>query len=762
MKIALLSFHNAYNFGAALQAYALQNVVEEMGMDCEYINYVNSSRREEYNMIQQIRREVKKKNYIRMLKLFAGIPFMAGRKKNFDRFYNSYLRKTTQIYSSSAEAEVLNERYDKFVVGSDQVWNPENNGSDSAFLLDFVRDSNKRISYSSSFGIQKVPEQLEEVYAKNLNKFYRLSVRESVGVEIIRALCGREAHLVLDPVFLPEKKVWEKMANRGKRNNKEYVFFYTNAKEQINEFLATGYSMDKTEYHILSSHVTPRDFLNLQKKVKFSMSPEQFLAEIKNAKLVVTASFHCLAFAIIFHKPVVAILTGDKGKDERVLNLLRICGLEHRILNAEMHSDMIDSFINYEDVDVNIAKYRENSKAFLKNALLNEKDIDFSCNYVPKRENMHNVNSIGEKCVGCTACASSCPKQAISMQSNTEGFLMPIVDKEKCVECGTCIKKCQVVNKSLEGSGKRQRFFGFKNKDSIRKRSSSGGAFTYIAQQILDAGGIVCAAVMDKEFKVFHTFVEREDQLDKMRGTFYVQSDLAKSFIQIKDYLKQERKVLFVGTPCQVAGLKLFLGKNHENLLLVDLVCHGVPSPMVFQAFICDLKSRGKLTEFKFRDPEDGWGGYHVSAVINGKKITNKLWLQSFNNLFSHNMINRKSCANCQYTCYDRQGDITIGDFWGIKKVAPNFADDLGVSLIITNTEQGEKAVMDHRAPCIREFTQNETLQHSLVKPSKANPKRINAFEVLRLQGYKALSKKYGENNIYGRVKDIIRKRVFR
>src|SRR5699024_3676865 len=133
------------------------------------------------------------------------------------------------------------------------------------------------------------------------------------------------------------------------RNNKEYVFFYTNAKEQINEFLATGYSMDKTEYHILSSHVTPRDFLNLQKKVKFSMSPEQFLAEIKNAKLVVTASFHCLAFAIIFHKPVVAILTGDKGKDERVLNLLRICGLEHRILNAVMHSDMIDSFINYED-----------------------------------------------------------------------------------------------------------------------------------------------------------------------------------------------------------------------------------------------------------------------------------------------------------------------------------------------------------------------------------------------------------------------------
>lgn len=762
MKIALISFHNAYNFGAALQAYALQNAIEEMGMDCEYINYVNSSRREEYDMIEQIRREIRKKNYIRMIKLLLGIPFMAGRKRNFDRFYASYLRKTNRIYTTSKEAEKLNEQYDKFIVGSDQVWNPENNGSDCAFLLDFVHDSKKRISYSSSFGIREIPKQLEGLYAENLKEFYRLSVRESVGVSIIKDLCGRDAHLVLDPVFLPDKIVWDIMADKAQKSKKDYVFFYTNAKNQISDFLATGYSMDKKELHILSSHVTPGDFLNCKRKVKFSMSPGQFLSEVKNAKLVVTASFHCLAFSIIFHKPFVAILTGDKGKDERILNLLRICGLEKRIITDRMTPDIIDETIDYAAVDSRIDKYRVNSKDFLKNALNDEEDIDFSCNQIPNSEKIPNIKCVGENCTGCTACASSCPKEAISMHPNEEGFLVPIVDENKCIECGICVQKCQALNKMISKNKNQQRYFGLKNTNLIRKKSSSGGAFTFIAQKVLNDGGIVCAAVMDEKFEVSHTFVERVDQLNKMRNTFYVQSKLNDCFVRIKEYLNQGKKVLFVGTPCQVSGLRFFLGRSYENLLLVDIVCHGVPSPMVFQKFITELKSRGKLTEFKFRDPESGWSGYHVSAIINGKKIMNRLWLQSFNNLFSHNMINRLSCATCQYACYDRQGDITIGDFWGIKKVDSGFADDLGISLVITNTNQGEKVIVDHGDICIKEFAKNETVQHSLIKPSKANPKRSDAFAILKSHGYGALSRKYGENNVYGRMKDIIRKRVFK
>lgn len=759
MKVALISFHNAYNFGAALQAYGLQNAVEKMGIDCEYINYVNTSRREAYDMITQIRHELIKKNLVRVVKLLVGIPFMMGRKRAFNRFYAKNLRKTAQIYTTSEEAEALNGQYDKFVVGSDQVWNPENNGGDCAFLLDFVHDNSKRISYSSSFGVQEIPEALAADYAKHLSSFYRLATRESIGVEIIHQLCGRDAHLVLDPVFLPDRNVWEAMEDTAQEFKKDYVFFYTNKPTQIDDFLSTGYDMSHKEYHILSSHITPGGLLNRQKKVKFSMSPEQFLAEIKNAKLVVTASFHCLAFSIIFHKPFVAILTDDRGKDERVLNLLRICNLENRILSAGMTISHINDPIDYNAVEEKLEKYRNSSRNYLRNALLDKDDIDFSCNKIPNSAEMHNIKGVSNRCTGCTACASSCPLDAISMQPNEEGFLMPIVDEVKCTSCGICVKKCQVIEK-LPKRVQNQHYYGLKNRDEIRKKSSSGGAFTFIAERVLSEDGVICAAVMDSNYKVSHQFVEQIDQLERMRGTFYVQSDLKDCFPRMKSYLSMGKKVLFVGTPCQVSGLHFYLGREYENLLLVDIVCHGVPSPMIFQAFIDEIKSKGELTQFKFRDPEHGWSGYHVSAVINGKKTTNTLYLQSFNNLFSHNLINRKSCAYCQYTNYNRQGDITIGDFWGIQKAAPDFADEYGVSLVMTNTEKGERLLADHKGISLKEFEKSETVQHSLVKSSAANAKRADAFDILNRQGYETLSKKLGENNLVGKVKDIVRKQI--
>ena len=210
MKVALLSFHNAYNYGAALQAYGLQCAVQQLGVDCEYINYQNSFRKNAYDMKYQLSQAIANKKVINAAKTLVGTPIMAKRAKKFEEFYSKYLRVTKRVYASSEEAKETNVTYDKFIVGSDQVWNFHHNGGDIAYLLDFVDDDSKKISYSSSFGVSSLSPELAGIYGEYLGRFSRLATRESIGTEIIEKVTGRKAHLVLDPVFLAGKEEWEK------------------------------------------------------------------------------------------------------------------------------------------------------------------------------------------------------------------------------------------------------------------------------------------------------------------------------------------------------------------------------------------------------------------------------------------------------------------------------------------------------------------------------------------------------------------------
>lgn len=303
-----------------------------------------------------------------------------------------------------------------------------------------------------------------------------------------------------------------------------------------------------------------------------------------------------------------------------------------------------------------------------------------------------------------------------------------------------------------------QKYYGVKNNDENRRESSSGGVFKAVAEQIINMGGVVCAAQMDKDFRVSHSFAFNLKDIINMQRTYYVQSITWPVLKQIEAYLKEGKYVLFVGTPCQVEGVRLFIGKEYENLITVDIVCHGVPSPLVFSTFIDYLKGKGSLQDYRFRDKELGWEGYTVSAVIDGKKIANSLWLESFNKMFTHNLINRPSCSMCQYTNYNRPGDITIGDFWGIDKIDSNYKDDLGISLVIVNSDKGQRVFDKLNISECREYKQKDTQQNSLKHPATANPKRSYVFQCIQTEGYEAAAKKYGEYNIKGLAKDLLRK----
>lgn len=368
MRIALLSFHNAANYGASLQAYALQKFLSDEGYDCEYINYVNTSRAHEYSMSWHIWDSLRHGKLASAMAYTLGSPFLSLRKYRFNRFYKKYLRKTEKVYRTSKEVSSLNSAYDRFIVGSDQVWNPACNGDDYAFLLDFVEDSRKKISYSSSFGVSSVDDRHREGYRKNLSSFHSLAVRESIGSEIIMALTGREAHVVLDPVMLLTKEQWLQLVPSGWRKEK-YVFSYTNRDSQMSDFLKTGYSMNEKKHYVLSRYTRPQDFISPNVRVKYCMSPQEFVSVIANAELVVSASFHCLAMSIILNKPFVAILTGDKGKDERPLNLLRSLGLEDRILTTDMMATDIEKPINWRAVNNQIKMLKKSSIEYLKKAI---------------------------------------------------------------------------------------------------------------------------------------------------------------------------------------------------------------------------------------------------------------------------------------------------------------------------------------------------------------------------------------------------------
>lgn len=292
------------------------------------------------------------------------------------------------------------------------------------------------------------------------------------------------------------------------------------------------------------------------------------------------------------------------------------------------------------------------------------------------------------KCTGCTACMNICPKKAITMQEDKDGFKYPVIDKEKCINCGLCVKTCPVIN-TTENKSINKSYVGYNKNEEIRLKSSSGGIFTLIANYILEQSGIVIGAAFDKENKLKHTAIENKKDLEKLRGSKYLQSDLNDIFSYIKEKIK-DNKILFVGTPCQVAGIKSFIKKDYNNLICIDLVCHGVPSPKLFQKYIDELeKENGKLISYNFRDNKTGWDTYSNTATFKNKTITEDRKENNYMKLFLSDIALRQSCFNCNFKLGNKYSDITLGDFWGIKKHYPEMYNKSGVSAIIINTEKG-------------------------------------------------------------------------
>lgn len=366
-------------------------------------------------------------------------------------------------------------------------------------------------------------------------------------------------------------------------------------------------------------------------------------------------------------------------------------------------------------------------------------------------------------CSGCTACLFACPRVAISMGEDGEGFLYPRIGADKCIDCGLCRKVCDSLG---EGEIKSPRVYAaYAIDQEVRKASSSGGIFSLLAENILLRGGVVYGAAFDEHFEVKHIAIENVEQLEQLRGSKYVQSTLNDTFAEAKEYLAGGRKILFSGTPCQIGGLKGYLKNDHSNLITVDLVCHGAPSPKVWRKYV-DIMKKGAdapIERISFRTKDSSWKRFAVSfSYGNDTAYLRYHWDDPYMRGFLKDLYLRPSCYSCRFKSNNRASDITLADFWSIETVLPEMDDDKGTSLVIANTGKGRHVLSDIKDKMRVKEVLAEVLQkyNSAIRCSAKVHPRWGAFFNEMGKGDKnlpALIHKYTRDSIGRQCKGLLR-----
>ncbi len=400
-------------------------------------------------------------------------------------------------------------------------------------------------------------------------------------------------------------------------------------------------------------------------------------------------------------------------------------------------------------------------------------------------------------CCGCGACVQRCPKQCITLHEDSEGFLYPVADASVCINCGLCEKVCPVINQHTAHEPL-QTFAAKNSNEAVRAASSSGGVFTMLAESVIKSGGVVFGAAFDQQWKVVHTCATTIGGLQKFRGSKYLQSQTNNTFKEAEAYLKQGRQVLYSGTPCQVAGLKRYLRKGYDNLLTVDFICHGVPSPGVFRTYLRDEINRHsarqgggkntvllpciplvaesdglgggdvKIQSVSFRDKRKGWkkfgfalglskasaAGEKNSVLLSYSPLNKDLFMRGF----LRDLYLRPSCYACPAKELKSGSDITLGDFWGIETLLPELDDDRGISAVTANTEKGRALLQELNAEQTEVAYSEVVKRNPALVHSASEPKGRKAFFEADELTFEAKIKKLAKTpfSLYGMLRCMV------
>ena len=372
-----------------------------------------------------------------------------------------------------------------------------------------------------------------------------------------------------------------------------------------------------------------------------------------------------------------------------------------------------------------------------------------------------------KNCTSCSACYNICPKNAITMKEDEEGFKYPVVDENKCIKCGLCTKVCPIINNNLRLiRNEKPSIYAAWSKDNFtRLDSTSGGIFSELARVIYEKKGYVCGAIFNNENLVEHKLSNNIKDLDNIRSSKYLQSDIDDIFKKIKEKLIDNKLVLMCGSPCQIAGLYNFLGKDYENLYTCDFICRGMNSPKIFKGYIKSLenKYKSKVKKIKFKNKIHGWHNFSTRIDFeNGKTYIGGRYVDSYMvGYLKYNAFMRPACYDCKFKGLPKKSDITLADFWGIENIAPEMDENKGTSMILINSEKGKELFNKISQKIIfKEIKSDKIFNENIcnISSPKITSSRKKVFENIDKMTYDELSHNFFPSpNILGKIKIAIR-----
>lgn len=767
-KVGIVSCYFKDNYGSMLQAYATKKILDKNEIPNETINIkynkdFKNGKRKYY--LSQITNFKFIKNKLGMVKLKIDKKLNKQLGKNIairTQKYKEFRKEFNLSRSNNTFKDLTNqakELYSDVIVGSDQLWLPVNVVADY-YTLNWVPDEINKISYSTSFGFSSIPNKYVELYRNFLNRINYLSTREESGVQIIKDIVARDAKLVCDPTILLTKDEWHEGSSKERKYDEKYILCYFLGNNIEHRKFAERLRK-KTGYKIVSLNHAD-EYVKYSDEfcdyAPFDIGPREWISLIENAEYVCTDSFHGTVFSILFNKMFFDFRRhNNKSKvstNSRIDSLLDVAGIsKERILVGNEDIDKVLTYkIDYNKVDENINKFREDSQKWLFDS------ISWKASDVK-----HIEVDIKEECCGCTACKNICPVNAIEMKEDKEGFLYPIVNEEKCIKCELCKKVCPVLN--IKNETKEQHAYIFQNaNDDVRRQSTSGGAFSAIAEEIINKNGIVYGVIFDKDFNVIHKGIENKEELYKFRNSKYVQSNLKDTFKEVKENLEKDRLVCFSGTSCQIEGLKNFLGKKYDKLLLVDVVCRAVPSPLIWEKYLKLKRQENKdIDKIYFRDKLYGYkySNFSIYNSQNSLIYHNGVESDPYLRAFFSNICDRPSCYNCKFKKLNRESDITLWDCFNVEKYNSKLDDDKGTTRILANTVKGKRFVEELGVTHNLEEIDVELATKNFLamfQSVKYNSERSDFFEDVGKLEEKELFTKYFSDNITVKSERVIRK----
>lgn len=687
-QVGLMTWFKYRNFGTALQVSALAHKVRELGYQPVLMNYTPRKIR---NIPDNSLRGIGGKAKAILVAHFK-------RLKNYDsterrHMFETFIKRNVSISNLLENAVELSDAAEALgavICGSDQIWSPV--GFDDKYFLSFVRETKKMVAYAPSLGLPVISDSsVAREMRRLVMRFRHLSVREKQGADLLENLCGMHPEVVLDPTLLLRANDWNELTSDSSVPKKFYDRPYAIAywlgdparyRRAVERFERTAripvYVVPVFEIQIGTSRTVP-----------FETGPAEFVQLIAHARYVLTDSFHGTAFAINYRKPFTVFKRFTDGEmldqNSRIYNILTLTGLSDRLAD-EKNFFPTNALLNcsFDAADDRLDIEREKSWDFLRKSLAEAVSTGKSV--------LTSVSQLSF-CCGCGACSAICPVNAISISYNDDGFYEKSVDETKCIHCRKCLSVCPVHDVDA-GELKDAISLSAYQSPAIklkRTRSSSGAIGADLAGYLANHGYLVAGCIYDKQIdRARHVLVQPDDKegLESIKGSKYIPSESSEVFRQIMQ--RKNNKIVFFGTPCQVAALRKLssqMSTGGGHLILVDLICHGVPSYLLWDKYL-ELRNKdtgvGTHPEVEFRSAQAGWRARSLSVEGNGQAYLKWERKDEFYAFFRPALCYMHSCYECPYR--ERSAaDLRIGDYWGDRYRK----DKMGVSMVIANTQRG-------------------------------------------------------------------------